>query len=461
MVERTIVEIELKYFEILESHYSELYEEYLKCDKDTDKAIKKYRSTQPKLYIPGSKDLLNYKRRMFIEEIGAFWQENLKAVTDYIFNVSSVGIFGVGDSYSWEFNNEICRNALFYDVIVLNDPFRFIRNLHEFEMEQNEVIFLRNVLHVMDVKKYVASSDDSPFVILAPLDDIITEEEKEQLFIEAEVEGKKLVNEIFGLGNGEAWEDIALMKNLSIEEAQNKLYAHGMYLNLAEAMTYTQDLYSEEEKRKIEEFCFESWGHFNRDFLRCVLMIQAIPDIAITLFYSYKQHGLMATHLKSNPILGRNEWMPIKREAFNKRIRATEEYMFCCSVHRNDKMQRLVTFNPEEIMELRNQEDPKSFRHFFHEVTEDMYFTYDDFDGISNEVYKRFDELLDKEVANLRKSKTQKTVNSVVGMLKGALGFVPLLSYAVSIYDIGASAFDLSNNLKQKETIIEHIGKRK
>ncbi len=461
MVDRTIVEIELKYYEILERHYSELYEEYLKCDKNTDKAIKKYRGAQPMLYVPGSKDLLNYKRRLFIEEIGAFWQEHFKFVTDYILSVPSVGIFGVGDSYSWEFNDEICRNALFYDVIVLNDPFRSIHNVQEFEMEQNETIFLRNVLHVMDIKKYVVAIDDRQFVILAPLDDINTEEEKIQLYEEAKVEGEKLANEIFGLGSGEVWEDIQLMKDISLDEAQDKLYEHEIYLNLGEALTYFQDMLSEKEKREFEKFCFESWGYFNRDFLRCVLMRQAIPSIAISLFYTYKQHSLMTAHLRSNPILGRHEWMPIKREAFNKSIRATEEYMFCCSVHRNDKMQELVSFNPEEIMELRNQDDPKNFRRFFHQVTEDMYFTYDDLDEISNEVYKRFDEVLDKEVVNLRKAKTQKTVQSVVGMLKGALGFVPLLSYAVSVYDIGASAIDLSNNLKQKETIIEHIRKRK
>ena len=42
MVDRMIVEIELKYYEIIERHYSELYDEYLKCDKDTNKAIEKY-----------------------------------------------------------------------------------------------------------------------------------------------------------------------------------------------------------------------------------------------------------------------------------------------------------------------------------------------------------------------------------------------------------------------------------
>ena len=238
MVDRMIVEIELKYYEIIERHYSELYDEYLKCDKDTNKAIEKYRGTQPKFYMPGSKDLLHYKRKTFIEEMSAFWQAYIKTVTDYILSVQSVGIFGVGDSYSWEFKNEISRNALFYDVIVLNDPFSPISDLHEFEMEQNEWIFFSNVLHVMDIKKYVASSDDRQFVILAPLERILTEEEKGQLYKEAEVEGVKFANEIFGLGSGEVWEDIALMKDISLEEAQEKLFAHGLYLNLGEAMTY-------------------------------------------------------------------------------------------------------------------------------------------------------------------------------------------------------------------------------
>ena len=92
----------------------------------------------------------------------------------------------------------------------------------------------------MDIKKYVASSDDRQFVILAPLETILTEEEKGQLYKEAEVEGVKFANEIFGLGSGEVWEDIALMKDISLEEAQEKLFAHGLYLNLGEAMTYSQ-----------------------------------------------------------------------------------------------------------------------------------------------------------------------------------------------------------------------------
>lgn len=461
MAERTIVEIEKKYYDILERYYSELYEEYLKSDKDIDKAINKYCSEQPVFYISGNKDVLNYKRQLFIEEINAFWNEYFKTISDYILSVPSVGIFGVGDFYSREFKNEISRNALFYDVIVLNDPFRIIRNAHEFEMKQNEQIFFRNVLHVIDIKKYVVSSDDREFVILAPLGDIITEKEKEQLYEEAKLEGEKYVKEIFGIGDGELWEDVLLMKNLSLEEAQKKLYDHGMFLNLEEAMTYSQDMLSEKSKREFEKFCFESWGYFNRDFLRSILMLEAIPVIATNLFNIYKQHGLISAYLKSSPILGRNEWMPVKREALNKSFRATDEYMFCCSVHRNDKMQELVSFAPEEIMEIRSKDEPKSFRSYFHKVTEDMYFTYDDLDGISNEVYERFDELLNNEVVNTRKLKNKKNITSIIGILKGALGFVPLLSYVLSVYDIGVSAIDLSNNLKQKETIIEYIGKRK
>ena len=313
----------------------------------------------------------------------------------------------------------------------------------------------------MDIKNYVISSDNRQFVILVPLEDIITEDEKKQLFKEAKSEGEKYVNEIFGLKPGNLWENISLMKDLSLEDAQETLLTSGMSLNLGEAMTYSQDMLSEEEKRAFEQFCFESWGYFNRDFLRCVLMQQAIPSIAISLFYGYKKHSQISIKLKSNPILGRHEWMPIKRDAASKNYKATDEYMFCCSVHRNDKMQELVWLNPEEVLELRSKDNPRNFRKFFHEVTEDMYFSYDNLDEITNEVYKRFDELLDMEIVNVRKNKNSKIIRSVIGMLKGALGFIPLLSYALSVYDIGASSIELSKELNQKETIIEHIGNRK
>lgn len=142
MVDREIVEIEIRYYSILESYYSDLYKEYLNCSKNIDMAIKKYCNQQPNLYLPGNKDILTYKRKKFIEEIIAFWNEHLEMVSSFIMSVPSVGIFGIGDGYSNEFHNEISRNALFYDVLVFNDPFRAIPNAHEFEMKQNEQLFL-------------------------------------------------------------------------------------------------------------------------------------------------------------------------------------------------------------------------------------------------------------------------------------------------------------------------------
>ena len=98
---------------------------------------------------------------------------------------------------------------------------------------------------------------------------------------------------------------------------------------------------------------------------------------------------------------------------------------------------------------------------FFYRATNEIVNTHVNVDEIANEVFFKIDDLLKKEYDNifLNKKKTRK--NAIIGFAKGAMGFVPVLSYALSTFDMAMSATDFVKTLNNKESIIEHLNNRR
>ena len=464
MVESAIIEIENQYFEILEKYYSDLYDCYIESNKDLSIALSKYKSKQIDFVMPGYKNPSIFRKEQCKIEINEFWDKNYTVIENCIRRNKNIGVFGGGDSFSDRYRTEISSNSLFYELLVFNEPiYGRIPEKLEMEMEQGTLRFWHDIINILDIKQYIITNNGQHFIVIFPLAKILSDKEREDIMQESWEETQKYVSDVFGLGKGEFWEDIAILKDTSLEEAQTKLFDNGLYYRIDEAMNYSQSLISEKERRDFEQFCFESWGTFNRDFLRCYLMRAVIPNLTMVSFSEYKKINAISTKLNSNPILDRNDWMPLKSEAASSKFRATEDYLFCCSVHRNDKMNALISLTPEELLDIRSKNEPSEFRDFFHKVTGDMYHTYDELDEISEEVYSRFDEMLDKTVGDIKDQRNISRFKSIVGLAKTGAGLVPspLLTVLITINDVLESCKNLFTSMKNKETIIEHIHKNK
>ena len=300
------------------------------------------------------------------------------------------------------------------------------------------------------------------FSIIFPFDSLLTDEEKSIIIGESRNAAASWINEIFGItfDNNDIVSNIEKIKNLSKEKIQNELYKNGIYVSYLEALDYHQNLLDEETKREIERFCFQSWGRFNRDFVRCILSLDALPAMVTVNYYTYKLHSLLTMRLKSNPIMSRNEWAPLQRELKNQLLNVSSDYMYTCAIHRNDQMASLMELNYDEIVRYHNKKQCTDFRDFFYKATNEIVNTHVNVDEIANEVFSKTDDLLMEEYKNIFLNKKKKRKNAIIGFIKGAMGYVPILSYVVSSFDVVASAKNFVQTLDNKESLIEHFNNR-
>ena len=178
-------------------------------------------------------------------------------------------------------------------------------------------------------------------------------------------------------------------------------------------------------------------------------------------YYTYKLHSVLTMRLKSNPIMSRNEWAPLQRELKKQSLRVSGDYMYTCAIHRNDQMAALMELDYDEIVRYHNKKQCTDFRDLFYRATNKIVNTHVNFDEIANEVFSKIDDLLINEynTAFLNKKKTRK--NAIIGFIKGAIGYVPVLSYAISALDMATSTKDFVQTLSNKDSLIEHFNKRR
>ena len=463
---KKVIEVEKEYFSLLQEMFWELIsifeEEHLSVDETVKKYLVKQRQTT--IFVPGYKDNHSFRRRQMYEKNITFWNKNKDTLIDFISSQTNVGIFGVGDNiFVSEYLNETKRNSLFYDVIVFNDPFYTIfATDKELDYESNIAIFYRNILYIWEIRRYLSIEKNEVFTIVFPFDILLTNEEKINIADESHLVAVSWINEIFGITSDENdfVRNLEKVKQLPIEKIQEKLYRNGIYQNYIEALNYSQNMLSEKEKKEIERVCFELWGTFNKDFVRCLLTLEALPSLATTNYYTYKLHFILAMRLKSNPIMSRNEWAPMQRELKNQSLKVSGDYMYTCAIHRNDQMASLMELDYDAIVKYHNRKQCADFRSLFYEATKEIVNTYVNVDEIAKEVFCRIDELLAKENQDILFNRKQTKKNAIIGFLKVGLGFVPILSYAISAFDAAISVKDYVKTLNNKETLVEYLRNR-
>ncbi len=462
---KRVIELEKEYFNNIYESFHDLILIFEEDNISIEDTVKKYLDRQQtSIFIPGYKDNHSFKRKQMYKTNVEFWNNNKDTFIEFILNEKNIGIFGVGDStFTSEYLNEIKRNSLFYDVLVFNDPFYSFWNTDkEANFDSSVFHFYANILYIWEIKCYLSVEENEVFSIIFPFDSLLTDEEKSIIIGESRNAAASWINEIFGItfDNNDIVSNIEKIKNLSKEKIQNELYKNGIYVSYLEALDYHQNLLDEETKREIERFCFQSWGRFNRDFVRCILSLDALPAMVTVNYYTYKLHSLLTMRLKSNPIMSRNEWAPLQRELKNQLLNVSSDYMYTCAIHRNDQMASLMELNYDEIVRYHNKKQCTDFRDFFYKATNEIVNTHVNVDEIANEVFSKTDDLLMEEYKNIFLNKKKKRKNAIIGFIKGAMGYVPILSYVVSSFDVVASAKNFVQTLDNKESLIEHFNNR-
>lgn len=337
-----VIKTQEEYFNILCNYFGELIN--IENEKhDIDTSIRSYLLKQKPIYISSYKDSDSYKRHLFFETIDRFWKKNETILLNFIKEKKNVGIFGIGDSiFASKYCEEIGRNSLFYDVIILGDPFDTgYSTSEEYDTDHNIKAICANVLYMWKIKEFILDKEQEVFVLIFPLN----------------------------------------------------------------------------------AFC-------------------------------------VANELSSNPIIGSDEWNPLLRDLKGSFFQASPNYMYTCAIHRNDKMSSLMFLEPNEVKTMHNKKNIEEYRKLFYSATSNIEYSYGDVDKIADEVFIKLDEAIDNELKNKKVKRKKERWSSIIGFVKGGMGFVPILSYAISGWDMISSGRSIVQNLKDKESLIDHLVKK-
>ena len=468
MVEsRVINELQQEYYNLIEESFPELVRIFESGEKSVCDTVDRFLSEKATFTIPGYKDNLSYRRRQMFLKDKFFWNKYKDVFVEFIKAKQNIGIFGVGDNtYASEYLNEIKRNSMFFDILVFNDPFfLYYTTEAELDFDSNKRLFYQNLLYVWETKRYASLGNNDVFVIIFPFDCMMTDEDKDSIVSDCKPSVDLWIKEMFGItteirGSEDLAKNLSILKGMSLETVQTKLYENGINESIAEAMNYSQNQLTVADKQRIEALCFSLWGNFNRDFVKCILLMEALPGIAHVNYYNYKLHTAISTQLRSSSIIAQREWAPLRRDLKKHPLQVSTDYMYMCAVHRNNKMSELMTLSHDEIIKYHNKTSCAEFRNFFYRATEEIANTHSNFDEIATEVFDKTDALLKKEYADISTSKKKTNTQAVIGMAKGAIGFVPVISMLVAANDIIQSSVNLADSLQREPTIIEHIYSR-
>lgn len=457
--------IQESYFSIVEKYYGNYYAEYQKSNLEKNDYVTRYLSEHKCIDLLNGEDNLSVHRREFGAEVCNFWSEKHEEIKTCLRDYPNVGIFGSGDNlYPSCYENEIRQNALYYDMIILNDPF-FVFHMNGTDYRYGMFVhsFYINVLTIMELKKYVLGKSKQLYVIIYPSDIEMDDDFKERAFTESAYRASSIAKKIFGLDytrEDSFANNIRILKELSDDEIQETLLSNHIYVNLVEAQNYEHNAMPQKTQEKFAKFMVEAWGGYNRDFIRCVLNHEIIRNIITTNNYVYKAHSAQAMKLGANPIFNFNEWEPFAYEVAGNSYPASDEFKYMCAIHRNDKMALMLQLSAEEIEKYRNKKNVETFRSFIKKAISSVHNTPENFEEIAESVFEKIDSMIDTECHNLSETRLKERAKAVWGFGKSVMGYIPFLSGVSNLFsykDIGESAIELGSSLLDRQTIIEVI----
>lgn len=455
--------IQANYYELLDNYFGVFYADYLASGKTCRQFVYKYVNEQRPFVLLNGENNYTIKKLEFSKCITEFWNTNIQALKDALQSCGRIGLFGtIENNDSSYFENIIKQNAVFFDIVALNDPF------YEYEQQSqsirhykgNILLFYESIISIFSIRQYILNTEDTMAVII-PTKALVSNQDEQQIEKKAYESALDIAHRLFGINynNNNSLEAIKTLKELKDDDISKILRKNNILINLKEAQYYEKYAMSIEQCRTLLDLSRDDYGNPNWDFIRCVINYSAIAHILTDTLYIHAMHTEAAKNAAMNPIYNIFEWYPNKYYYENiPAINSSCEYKYICAIQRNDRLAQLVQMDIEMLIRFRTKTESEKFRLLFHEATNDIVKTPDCFDDIANMVFCKLKETLHGITLEQQKHTKNEKLSSIFGLSKAVGGFVPVISQIIGITDIGKSIYNIYDTFfKDSDDIIAHL----
>lgn len=455
--------IQANYYEILDYYFGDLYADYLSSGKTCRQYVYQYVNKQKSIILLNGENNHTTKVLEFCKNITEFWNANIQQLNDSLHLFGKIGLFGtIENNDFFHYENTIKQNAVFFDIVALNDPFYQYEQLSKTIRfyRGNVFLFYASVISIFSLRQYIFETEDIMAIII-PTNALVGNQEKEQILTKAHESALNIARQLFGISydNDCLFESIKVLKGLKDDDIAKIFKENDILISLKDAQNYEQYAMTVEERRTLLELSRDQYGNANWDFIRCVINYSAIEHILTDTLYIHAIHTEAAKNANMSPIYNIFEWYPNKYYYRNIPVSNSPiEYKYVCAIQRNDKLAQLVRMDIDTLIKFRSKTESEKFRLLFYKATNDIIKTPDRFDEIANMVFCRLKETLhDIEVEHQEHKKSEK-LSSIFGLSKAAGGFVPVVSQVLSVTDFGKALYDIYNVFtKNRDDVINHL----
>lgn len=468
-IKELLQSIQTQYYDLLDAFYGDFYEQYCKSGMSVSDFLHEFLSTDKLNHIRISEGKLLFENQLaeqmlnFKSVITSFWPKHIQKVKTLLSECGNVGYFGTTENNSTQkYENTIKQNAVFFDLVALNDPFCEAHPLDTQLVSHSGVsyLFFESLISVFSIRPYVLNNEDLIAVII-PMNAIIQYDEQCTLMDKAHDTALDIAKQLFDIDykEGDYVQCIRALKKYTDIEISEILYRNGIYINLSEAQNYERYALGVDGREQLINLSRGRDGQANWDFVRCALNYGAIPNILTTIFAVHAIHSEAAIRTNMHPIFNAFEWYPNKYyyERIPGAVGVTDEYKYVCAIQRNHKLAQLVQMDMHNLLKFREKNESCKFRQLFHTATSDIITTPDHFSEIAESVFSNLKETLNRMETEKAQQHKDKLVSSWFGLGKAVGGFVPVVSHALGAYDVGKSVHQIYKEVSREDDVIDYL----
>ena len=459
---RDIHSIQTEYLGIIRSHFGEVYANYVKSGKSVKKFCNEYIRQQKPILLLNGEDSFTTKILEFVDCINSFWNRNLQRLLSSVQSCGKLGFFGTEENNtSVDYERIIKQNAVFFDLVVLNDPF-YKHNKYNSEIRNfigNQVLFFESIISIISIQSYLLNENDTIAVIM-PVNAVLNDGDEKKIWSRAVATSDDIAIKLFGIDYKETRlvEVLKVLIKYSDEDISRILIENDIFIDLFDARRYDIYALGSEGKRRLEEESRATFGYMNWDYIRCLMNYSTIRHILTDTVWNHATHTEAALRAGMNPIYNIYEWYPNKFYYENiPGVNPSNEYKYVCAVQKNQKLAQLVEMELDDIIRFREKNEQIKFRELFTSSMSDIIVTPDQFDKIAEMVFAKLQENLN----NIKHDHSKKVGTSIWGLATSLAGFVPILSEVLGTIDAVNSANDVRKVLSGKNDIIRHLIRNK
>lgn len=458
--------IQTQYFDIIQSFYGDFYESFIKSGNTKQEFIKRYLSDQKPILLLNGENSFSARILEFVKSINDFWDQNLQHLADAVQTCGNLGYFGTEENnQTSQYEITIKQNAVFFDLVVLNDPFykydKYDRSIRFYS--RNEALFFDAIISVLSVQKYILHANDALAVIM-PVSALLNEEEEQNLHCRAVTAMEDIAQTIFGIDYNEddPYSIFKAMKSLSDQDIASILLENEIFIDFFEARKYEEYALGVDGRRNLVEETKSIFGWTNWDFIRCILNYSTIGHVLIETILIHGIHTEAAFKAGMNPIYNAFEWYPNKYYYKSvPGINSSNEYKYICAIQKNEKLAQLVQMDLEELIRFRDKNEAEKFRNLFNTAMSEIVATPDQFNEIAEMVFVKLKENLNSVKLDRKRAYIKGTGISLFGFCKSVAAFVPILSQFLGFVDVGSSVYDVGKAFAGNNDIIRYLIKNR